>query len=346
MTISQTQRAERAFSYKTEKRLNSPVDLLRNALDRADRRVVSLDAGTVEDFLLLLNQIEAMFAELALGKAEVRGEEGRWESLQARLVSKPEPLVTAAAAAGGLAKLRTLHAPATGFWWHLDAAVRQRRWQSVRRLVTTTGLVVAIVVGLLWGIDYFFPPDPAVVLATNTTNAVEQLAMEQKWAEALARIQETRKILPDDPELLVWEAVLYEQLGNVEAANASLAQAQALTADKAVALWTLVGSKRLQVGNLDGAEAAIQQALTLAPKDAQAMLWLAGIAEARGDNGRAIELFNQTAELAREADSPELEVMAKMRMGTLLQQANPFAEPESVTSTMTTTITTTVPITP
>lgn len=349
MTIRQTAReqADLALAYKTEKRSHSPVEQLREALDKADRQIVSLDGNNVEEFLVLLDRIEQMFVDLAASEDELRGEAGRWESLQSRILTKPDPIPAAAAKRGGLPSLAALHPPAAGFWWHLDAEVRRRRGQAIKRFVLTSSSVVLVLVTLLWGVDYFFPPDPATILVSNTTSAVEQLAMESKWGEALVQVQAARQTLPDEPELLVWEAVLYEQLGETDAAQASLTRAQSLTPDQPVGLWIMVAMKRFQVNNLDGAEAAIQEALASNPDDAQSHFWLANIAEARGDQRLAIELFTQTSELARAADDPQLEVMAKFRMGMLMQQANPFASsPVTTTAPLTTTETVTTPAAP
>ena len=74
----------------------------------------------------------------------------------------------------------------------------------------------------------------------------------------------------------------------------------------------------MQSGDLEGAEAAADHALEISPSEAQAFFLLAGIAEARGDFLTAIDLFNKTFDLA-EADNPQLAVIAKVRMGQLLQ---------------------------
>jgi Flp pilus assembly protein TadD len=105
----------------------------------------------------------------------------------------------------------------------------------------------------------------------------------QKWPEALAVIAQARKVEPDEAELLVWEAVLYEQAGNATQAQTSLAQAQQKFVGETAAFWTLVGNKRQQVGNWDGAAMAGQQALALALQDAQVTFLLGSVAEARGD---------------------------------------------------------------
>lgn len=329
--------AERALAYKTEKRSHSPVDTVRDALDRAERQVVSPDAANIENFLVALDSIEQQLTTLTATQADVRPEQGRWDSLVARIATKPEPIVAAAAKAGGLAKLRAQHPPAESFWWHLDAEVTRRRVRAVRRFILTTVAIIAAVAFLLWGVDYLFPPNPNTILLVNATSDVEQLVAEQKWAEALKRIQTARTALPHEPELLVWEGVLYEQLKDAGHAKASLDQAQALVKDQPAGFWLLVGNKRFQVGNLTGAEDAANQALKISPEEPQGTLLLASVAEGRGDNPHAIALFNQTAEMARKVNNPQLEVIAKMRMGTLMQQVNPFASsPVTPTNTLST----------
>ncbi|CAN5692597.1 hypothetical protein BH10CHL1_BH10CHL1_03570 [soil metagenome] len=340
MTIKQISKtngqADRALAYKTEKRSHSPVDVVRDALDKAERQVVSPDANNIEEFLTALDSIEEQLTTLTATQADVRPEQGRWDSLVARIATKPEPIAAAAAKAGGLTKLRAQHPPAESFWWHVDAEIRRRRVRAVRRFLITTVAIIAGVVFLLWGVDYLFPPNPNTILLVNATSDVEQLVAEQKWAEALKRIQTARTALPNEPELLVWEGVLYEQLKDPIHAKASLDQAQVLVKDQPAGFWILVGNKRFQVGNLTGAEEAANLALKISPEEPQGTLLLAGVAEARGDNPKAISLFSQTADLARKVDNPQLEVIAKMRMGTLMQQVNPFdSGPVTPTNTLT-----------
>ena len=170
--------------------------------------------------------------------------------------------MTAAADAGGLSKLRSQYATAAGPWWYLDAAVARRRTQTLKRAGLAIGAVVVVAL-VVWGVMTFFPATNALI---DTNNAVEQLVTAQQWPEALALVKQARQTLPAEPELLVWEAILQEQLGNTAEAQTSLAQAQQTFVGQPAAFWTLVGNQRQQAGNLRDAEAAGQQALALAPK--------------------------------------------------------------------------------
>jgi Flp pilus assembly protein TadD len=323
------------MAHAIESRASSPANALRNALDKAEREVVSINASTLESFLVSLDQIEQMFETLAKNQTDLRPEEVRWESLLNRLSSNPGPIAAAGSKVGGMASLRTKHPPAESFWWRLDEEVARRRVQTIRRVGISVGSIIAVAALLLWGIHFFFPPDPKAVLLSTVGSQVDMLVLEQKWAEALELVEQAQSTLPDEPELLAWETVLAEQLGDATRAQASLAHMQTLLADQMAALWILLGSHRLQVGNLVGAEQAAQSALALEPENPQATFLLGGVKEAAGDTATAVDLFNKTFDLA-EATNPQLAVIARVRMGNLLQRLDPF--PQS-------TITTTQPLT-
>lgn len=300
----------------------SSLHTLRDGLEQAERQVLHLDRTNIEAFLVQLDQIEKIFADFGTDQSAVLAEAGRWSGLLNRITSHPKLLVDATSDVGGLPKLRSKHAPALGKWWHMDEEMKSHRTQSLKKLVMIVGAIVVIVGVLYFTIDYFTPNSGL----TNTTTDVEQLVTNQKWQEALTQVQTARKTLPNDPELLVWEAVLSEQLADTTQAKSSLAEAQQKFEGQPATFWTLVGTDRQMAGNLSGAEQAAQQALTTAPADPQVTFLLATIAEARGDMVQAADYFSKTIALAEDSN-PELGVMAKMRMGMLMQQVQPAPVP-------------------
>lgn len=315
-----------------EPQAKNSLQSLRDALEQAERQLVRLDRENIKTFLVGLDRIEQMVAEHGPDKSAIRAEETRWNSLRNRLSANPGLVVTAAANAGGLSKLRSQQA-AVGSWWHLDAAVARHRTQTLQRTGMAIGAVVVVVL-VIWGVMTFFP---SAASSTDTTTAIEQLVTAQKWPEALTAVEKARQTLPNDAELLVWEAVLNEQVGNAAQAQSALAQAQQKFVGQPAAFWTLVGTHRQQVGNLAGAEEAGQQALTTAPQDAQVTFLLGSVAEARGDMVQAADYFSQTIALAGDTN-PELGVITKMRMGNLMPRVEALPNPEpaqTITQTLT-----------
>ncbi len=311
-----------------EMRIGNAANQLREMLDKAERLVVQVDRTTVVDLLTLLDRIDALFEELESTEngPDLRPEQTRWQSLLNRVNRQPQPIVRAAAAAGGLSKLRQENPPAESFWWHLDEIVARRRRETIRRGLITLVTGAVIIVGLLWAINTFFPPDPTAVAMVETTNTIDQLVSEQRWEEALQVIRAAREQMPDQPQLIVWEAVMLEQLGDRAAAAEALAQAQAALSDQPVQFYLYLGNSRLQSGNLNGAEQAALQAQELDPEEAQVYFLLGGIAETRGEISKAVDYFDQVFQLAQESN-PQLAVIARVRMGQLLQNPNAFSSP-------------------
>ncbi len=326
-----------AYSVET-KTTSNPANALRDALTMAERQIVQLHGGNAEEYLVRLDQIEALFETLTDNEdLDLRSEQVRWQSLLSRLSSQPQPLAAAAAKAGGMAKLRAKHPPADSFWWHVDAEVARRRLNSVRRLVISIVTLVVVVVGGYWLINTIFPPNPAAVRMLEVNSTIDQFLMEGQWAEALNVVEEVQKELPEEIELYLWEVVLATQLGEDEQAAEALAEAKALLPDRLPELWVQLGTYYLQVGDVENATATADEATALSPDNPQVTFLLANIAEQRNDLATAIEFFERTFELA-ENDNPQLAVIARVRMGNLLQRA-PAMSP-------TTPMTGTAPITP
>jgi hypothetical protein len=319
-----------AYSVATTTR--TPITNLREALDKAERLVVQVDSHSVAEFLTLLDNIDQQFEALEGNDFDLRPEQSRWESLLNRINRQPNAIVRAANVAGGMEKLRAEHPPAESFWWHLDKEVTQRRLLAIRRLIITVVSVVVIVVGGYWAINFFFPPNPDAVLMVETNSSLDRLITEERWQEALDLVQAVRAQLPTNAELMVLEVVLNERLGNQDAAAAALAEAQQALADRPVELLIHLGNNRLRTGDIEGALAAGEEAVQLDPNDPQVYFLLGGIAEAQGDIPLAVSYFEQTFELA-ESSNPQLAVIARVRMGSLLQSPGSFvtseAEPEA-----------------
>ncbi len=327
---------------------NAPADAVRDDISRAERLVVSPTADNVEDFLLLLDRIEWRFDELEQNGVDLRPERGRRQGLHSRLSSKPEALVRATRRAGGLRKLRERYADheqvdTTNFWWHLDATLSTRRYLSLRRTSLIFGSIILALVLTYWALDTFFPPSLETLLMLDVNGALDELILEENWDEALVVVEEARQQAPNEPELIVWSAVINERLGNDQVVQERLTQGLDVSTEAPAEFWNLVAQSRLRVGDLGGAEAAVDETLALDEDNAQAYFLLGNAAELRGEPALAVELFERTFALAQE-ENPQLAVISRVRVGTLLQQigGNPFPTAEPLTDTVAATDTTTI----
>ena len=314
-----------AYSVREERR--SLATSLRDALDEAERAAIQLRGDNVEPFLQLLDGIDARFMQLASSGLDLRPERTRWRSLHGKLQREAGRVMRAVDAAGGMASLRQRNPPAQGLWWHLDAVAAAERRRTIRRLGATIGTVVSCL-AFVWALFTFvIPADANSVITSEAITELRQLAFEARWEEGLAVIGKAKALLTEpDAELLIWEAVFRGKLGQAERARDALAEAQALVpSDEQVAFWWRLGMVRLDIGDLEEARAAGNEALALDASDPQGYFLLGSVAEVEGDTAAAIELFDQTYQLALESGANELAVIARIRMGTLLQRARQHA---------------------
>lgn len=320
------------MAYTVETTTRTPITQLRESLDKGDRLVVQIDGNSIAEFLTLLDSIEQQIESLVESDVEIRPEQGRWDGLLQRINNQPDPIVRAANGAGGMEKLRQAHPPADSFWWHLDSEIARRRAKTIRRFITTAIATVIIIVGGYYAIDYFFPPDAEAVLMLETTNSIDRLVAEGRWQEALDLVKSVRAQSPTNPELMVWESVLSEQMGDYAVAEAAFSEALAALANNPIQAWIFLGNIRLRVGDLDGASAAAQEAQKLDPNEAQVTFLLGNVAESEGNLSEAITYFEQTFQLA-EGSNPQLAVIARVRMGQLMQNPGSLVPADSTTVT-------------
>ncbi len=310
------------MAYSVREERQSLANSLREGLDEAERLIIQLRRDNVESFLQLLDSIDERFTQLEASGLDLRPEQTRWSSLHSKLQREAGRVMRAVDAAGGLEKLRETNSPAQGLWWHLDAVVAADRRRFIRRLGTRLGTVVACL-AIVWALFTFvIPADANSVITSEAIAALRQMAFDGRWEDALAVTEEAKALLTEpDAELLIWEAVVRDKLGQSGRVQEALAEAKALVpSNRQVAFWWTLGMIRLDIGDLDEARAAGNEALALDATDPQGYFLLGNVAEVEGDVAAAIDLFEKTYQLAIEGDAYQLAVIARIRMGTLLQR--------------------------
>jgi len=308
------------MAYSVREERQSLATTLRDKLDEAERTILQLRGDNAESFLMLLDSIEECFSQLESSGLDLRPEQSRWLSLQGKLRGDAGRIVRVLDNAGGLRQLRKRNSPAHGMWWRLDEVVAANRRNLIRKFGMTFG-TVAVFVAMVWALFEFIPVDANTVIASEAITSVRQLTLEENWSDALAVIEEAKyELTQPDAELLIWEAVVRDRLGQDEMVDDTLAEAIALIdPDQITAYWWTLGSAYLTVGDLEKARKIAEDAIRLYPLDPQGYYVLGTVSEMEGDTGAAIELFEKTFELAIESNT-ELAVVARVRMGTLLQQ--------------------------
>ena len=255
------------MAYSVREERQSLATSLREDIADAERVLVRLRRENVESFLQLLDRIEDSFTQLESSGLDLRPEQTRWGSLHSKLRREASRVSRVLDVAGGLERLRTENPPAQGLWWHLDEVVAAARRRFILRLGTTVGTVVALL-AIVWALfTYVFPTDPNVIITSKATTTLQQMAFEGRWEDALAVTEEAKaQLTQPDVELLIWEAVIRDKLGQSASAQDILAQAKALVpSNQQVAYWWALGFVRLDIGDLEAARAAGNEMLGPGP---------------------------------------------------------------------------------
>jgi hypothetical protein len=192
----------------------------------------------------------------------------------------------------------------------LLALAAARKSHKRKRFITTTSIITAILTLIIY-VMVTAPPVP------NTTGILD-LAVSGQSAAAYALAQQEHAAFPDDLETMLWLSVLAEVNGNTSQAEELWARVQSQVEDKNTLLYKR-GNTRLLSLNLDAAAedaTLLQQTPATYP---EGILLAAGVAEARGDVLTAIELFGEAARVADDAGRQEMVVLARVRMGNLMQ---------------------------
>jgi tetratricopeptide (TPR) repeat protein len=281
-----------------------------------------------QTLLFLLDAIQGFFASLEDAGLDLRAEGTRVEDVERLLLVKDAILVRQMQSGGGLAAAREALKPSPAqWWWFLDVRVAERRQQQIRRFLRIGGAIAAVLLIASLVYKYVFPPDPRQVAVMEKTSEAERALEQGDLALALSDYREAAEIMPEDPELHIWVGVLAEKQGDQTAADEAFAAAQALVENQAQ-FHAARGMTWFQVGDVDEAELDADAAVAADPEYAEAYLLLGNVYEARRDVPKAIEAFERTADLAGAQNNSALIVLAKTRLGMLLQSAPMMAPPD------------------
>ncbi len=312
----------------------TPADELRDLLGRIERRLANASSATSEQVLELLSwldQVATLMTDLESQGVDLRPERTRLESIEGTVRSKAGTLVRRMGLS--LPRRREEVKPdGSHWWWWLDRFVLTRTQQRLWRAAITLAILVILGAAFYFAFNYFFPTNPNVEKAQGFQLTAERLVMEGDWAGAEQQFQEALNYTPDDLGLWTWLGAVREKQGNQAGAEEAFARAREL-ADSELTYRLARGQVYTQAGDGEKALAEAEKAVELAPDSAQAHFLLAGAYEILGRRFEAIQEFEKTSALAEDKD-PQLVVLARMRMGMLMQM------PESsfpVTGTVTTT---------
>jgi len=288
---------------------NQPLmPALRQALDVAEPLALVFHerAGEALRFLTLLDHIHALAAQCTQAGLDIASEQVRIVALNARALRDANRFMQA---------YGDTPIPATSYFGPQLRDLALQRQKNRRRSIITTIAILLTVIGIIAVVVWTTPESPNTTLILNAVISGDH-------AKALQVAQAQARQFPTDSETLVWLSVLSAHQGDANAAQTAWHTAQ-INTETPESLIYLRGNDLLLVGQYDQASADAQTLQANPSTRPEGLFLAAGVAEAQGDVKTAIELMRQTADAAEAAGRGEFAVMARIRMGGLMQYGLP-----------------------
>jgi tetratricopeptide (TPR) repeat protein len=317
-----------------ETRMATRAVLLREQIRELEVASAGFQGRSAENaraLLTLRDQVEEEVSALEEQGVDLRPERTRIKTVDNILVRKARGLERALGSTGGFASARRDVQPADDrWWWFLDEHIAEQRRKSAIKFITIFVVIAVLLIGGNWAMNRFFGMDPIEREARGYISSAEQALTMGDYEDAIAEYQQAIETQPEMSEAYIGLGVLYELQGRHAESQQTLATAEELIGDRTMYLLALSRAYS-SVGELDQALEAAEEAVELSPESAQAYLIRGGVYEATGRRPEALADYELSGELAREQGEDALYVLARMRMGMLLQSGVSSGVPGSGT---------------
>jgi tetratricopeptide (TPR) repeat protein len=301
----------------------TPADDLRHQLDQLEIQVSQLGLGMGKDALVipgLVTQAAGLLTVLQAEGQSLQDEQGRLESVQAQLRRKASLFLREIGGSAALDSARQAAQPsAEQWWWFLDqylAAQRQARLRRWAKWAVIAGLVLLLLVILY---NRFLAPDPQTVQLLNYQHSAESLASSGDLPGALLEVERALQLTPGNADFLTFKGVLQQALGQATAAEQTFRAAEAAAGSREKFLLTRC-QFFLSLNDFASALADANAVIAENQQSAFGYLLLGQVNEGLGDIPAAISAYQQASKIAGESGDPQLEALAKIQLGMLLQR--------------------------
>jgi len=307
------------------------VDILRDNLAELERSLPTLK-GMGQRTVELLRRMDAVHDDITRLQEQgidLRSEHTRLESIEEGLHGdRISAFVREIARTTGWDTIRASEAPERDrWWWYLDDELANQRRSTLRRRLLRGGIILLAALLLYGAYQQFLAPSPETQQRIALMQRADQHIEVGDLDQAVARYEEAAAVDPGDPEVQLWLGVLYDQVGQREAAIEALQSARR-SAPSMLNYFLFRSRIYLQLGLLEEAASDILAALALDPQSSQGLFLLGDLLERQGNYTEATGIF---LKVSLEAEDPALQVLSKVRYGMLLE-AGPRLEVDTTIS--------------
>jgi Tfp pilus assembly protein PilF len=308
---------------------------LRSVLRQAELALADLKLASGAEVIGLLHMVDDLESGIPRLegelKVDLKAERTRLETLENILRSHLGTAVRRAGADRLELERERVNPSQDEWWWHLDLILTAGRQRRLRRLGIYVLAAAAVLLVATLAYNLFLAPTPEERALAEQVSAGETYLIAGDFNGAVQSFEAAVALSPNDASNHLYLGVSYEYLGEQDKAAAELALGKQLSDTDAEyhaslsLVYYRVGANGTDAGALAKAEDEANAAIAADPDYALGHFALASAYELEGRSQEAILEFQATSDLSTDAS---LTVLARMRMGMLMQSPSSVSSPE------------------
>jgi tetratricopeptide (TPR) repeat protein len=310
----------------SRKNPRTQAEMLRELLKDLEFRISRMRESNPQEalqILILLDQAVESLTKLHQVGGGIESEVSYFNTIKALFYSKRRIFISRIGGVAPLVKARQESQPPTDhWWWFIDQSLARERRLLFQRVLAISGIIVLLLAGLFVMYQRFWRPDPAFQASVGLQTTAENLLLEGRYEEAFIDVNKALALTPDNLNLLLMRGVIYDILDQPELAaeDFELAWEGYPSAD---IFFSDRAKYYLMAAQPELALADTETAIELNSNLTSAFLRKAQAYEALGDYSMALKYYELASEVAERMGNPQLQVIARMSMGQLLQSVPP-----------------------
>ncbi|MFO7697458.1 MAG: tetratricopeptide repeat protein [Anaerolineae bacterium] len=303
-----------------ERRSTSSFQQLEGRIRALELSVASLGSCDPITVLGARSSVETDLDGLEELGRDVRAERSRLDTVDNVLRSNASTLVRRAGDAGGMAALRSQANPADDhWWWWLDEAVAESRRRDAKRFVAivVASAVILLVISVVLDRTGGTPEEKRAAVFSSQG---QQRLVQGDYVGAIEAYEQSIVALEPQPDVWAALAVLYDIQGETSRASQALGRAGDLVSEPAALEAAFARNYELAQDCGTALEHA-QMAVDADPSLADGYLVRGSALECLDRWNEALADYEHASELAMDLGQDALYVLARARMGMLLQMS-------------------------
>ncbi len=292
------------------------LDNLRKMIEQYKNYVVNIGYPVREiiKMFTLRDQIERLLLNLRKRGTDLETDRVRLESFDNIIRKKMKMLYRKLTASISLLPFREERkVPRSHWWWYLDELIKEEKDRTRKRwLIRGAIAAIALLTGYMILTKVVPQPKQSVIYQEKAN----RLLAEGKVDEAINIYTKVQDLDPDNGTVLLMLGVIYEDKGLLDRANDYFEHAERLSSQE-IDFYNSRGMVYFQMGKLDKAVLDTKKALEIDPNSALSHFLLGNVYEMENKITEAILEYQIVSDLDQ---SPQLTVMARVKMGMIMQR--------------------------